>query len=394
MAKATIIADSLSPQGHRITSMILEYPRIVHAEFMTHRLFSRNAASSRAVPSKKMVEEVKNNPFIPIAWQKDHSGMQGTEYFNESQSKYLVRKWLIGRDKAVQRAKDLDLVGVSKQLCNRLLEPFMNYKVLVTATEFDNFFKLRCPQYKMVNDSGVVTHYRSKKDYLEDLSTTDYNQSIKWSTLDWLKINDSQAEIHIQALAEAMWDAMNESTPKQLKAGEWHIPFSEDLKIPTKKFGETNYFYIHGNCIYEQKYKGNYFQLTNGDVEMTKSEEELIKLQCTKIDYKYSDEIKIKIATARCARISYLNFEGKDDYEADIKLFDRLKAMEHASPFEHCAIAMSNDEYETFNSGQLTKIVVENEYWESFDLLESNNNTKGWCRNFRGFIQLRHQLNF
>ena len=71
---ARIVADSVSPQGHRITTFVLTYPRMIHSEVMTHRLFSRNAASSRAIPFKRMMEDVENDPFIPIAWQKDHKG--------------------------------------------------------------------------------------------------------------------------------------------------------------------------------------------------------------------------------------------------------------------------------------------------------------------------------
>ena len=80
MYKCEIIADSLSPQGNRLTTFKLTYPRIIHSELMTHRVFSRNSASSRAIPFEKMVKMVEEDPFIPIAWQKDHKGMQGSEY--------------------------------------------------------------------------------------------------------------------------------------------------------------------------------------------------------------------------------------------------------------------------------------------------------------------------
>ena len=80
---AKIVADSIDPRGNRITTFVLTYPRFIHAELLTHRLFSRNAASSRAIPFKKMVEDIENDPFIPIAWQKDHKGMQGVEYITD-----------------------------------------------------------------------------------------------------------------------------------------------------------------------------------------------------------------------------------------------------------------------------------------------------------------------
>lgn len=91
---AKIIADSKNEFGNRITTFVLTYPRFIHAEIMTHRMFSRNAASSRAVPFEKLCESVMNDPFIPIAWQKDHSGMQGTEYFTEGQIDAKVNSWL------------------------------------------------------------------------------------------------------------------------------------------------------------------------------------------------------------------------------------------------------------------------------------------------------------
>ena len=86
MIQAKIIADSKNKFGNRITTMIVTIPRIILAEFNTHRMFSRNSASSRAIPFEKMVKSVKENPFIPIAWQKDHKGMQGTEYFQENET--------------------------------------------------------------------------------------------------------------------------------------------------------------------------------------------------------------------------------------------------------------------------------------------------------------------
>ena len=99
----------------------------------------------------------------------------------------------------------------------------MWHTVLVTATEWENFFELRCPQYG--NDEQG--YFKSKKDTLRHLQGRGVNITnlLESTDIEWQKINESQAEIHIQALAEAMWDVMNESTPKELKAGEWHIPF-------------------------------------------------------------------------------------------------------------------------------------------------------------------------
>jgi len=157
MIDAKIITDSVNKNGDRLTTFILTFPRFILAELNTHRAFSRNSASSRAIPFKKMVKSVEENPFIPIAWQKDHKGMQGTEYLNQDADEGLiVRDWLSARDNAVEVAKSLNKEGVTKQLCNRLLEPFMWHTVIISATEFSNFFELRCPIYE-IDDEKLDT---------------------------------------------------------------------------------------------------------------------------------------------------------------------------------------------------------------------------------------------
>ena len=125
----------------------------------THRMLSKNTSSSRAIPFNKMVEAVQNDPFIPIAWQKEHKGMQGTEYLTDDLSiQFATSTWLSARTDAVKWAKSLHssnngYKSVTKQLCNRLLEPFMWHTVLLTATEFENFFDLRMPCYEIDLDN-------------------------------------------------------------------------------------------------------------------------------------------------------------------------------------------------------------------------------------------------
>lgn len=151
MVQAKVIADSKNQFGNRITTMVVTMPRFILAEFNTHRMFSRNSASSRAIPFEKMVKSVQENPFIPIAWQKDHKGMQGTEYLiDEDDIQRAEKDWLNARDYAVEQAVYLsNHHRVTKQLCNRLLEPFMWHTVIISATEFSNFFELRCPSYEI-----------------------------------------------------------------------------------------------------------------------------------------------------------------------------------------------------------------------------------------------------
>lgn len=151
---AVVIGDSISPSGDRITTMLMTFPRSILAELNTHRMFSRNSSSSRAIPFNKMVQTVIDEPFIPIAWQKNHKGMQGNEYFTDPEMiEILINQWLEGSKEAVLRAKIIHETGVTKQICNRLIEPFMWHTALVSATEFSNFFEQRLPVYEIDLDN-------------------------------------------------------------------------------------------------------------------------------------------------------------------------------------------------------------------------------------------------
>jgi thymidylate synthase ThyX len=343
--KAEIIADSTNKHGQRITTFVLTYPRIIHAELLTHRLFSRNAASSRAIPAIKMIKDIQEDPFIPVAWQKAHKGMQGTEYFEDPEAiDYVKHQWNFSMREVIARAKVMNETGVTKQIINRTLEPYQWYTCIVTATEFDNFFELRCPQYEWDGQS-----FKSRKDCLDFVNANSpvHSSMNTWDDLAWLKINKGAGEIHISLLAEAMWDATNESEPNQLKAGEWHIPFGD--KFDKNRVIET--------CIKAGPENLGYISQSKQETEATVT------------------KAKVKIATARCARVSYLNFEGKDDYEADLKLFQRLYDMKHMSPFEHCARAMSGAEMIDYRH-----------------LVRGKQEEQGWSGNFRGFVQLRKEI--
>jgi uncharacterized C2H2 Zn-finger protein len=213
----------------------------------------------------------------------------------------LSSKWYSALEVAVKAAKQLNYMGVTKQLCNRLLEPFMWHTVIVTSTEWENFFALRCPKYT----AGDELYFRSKKDYMNHYNFDGGHTG--YSDMEWLLMNRGQAEIHMMALAEAMWDAKNESTPKELKVGEWHVPFGDDID--------------------------------NEKIVSLMSDTETINSAC------------IKIATARCARVSYtvVGEEGKEgkepNYKNDIKLHDSLMVSKHASPFEHCALCTGDNIY-------------------------------------------------
>jgi thymidylate synthase ThyX len=180
---ANILADSKSSDGVRLTTFEVTFPRIVLAEFNTHRMFSRNSASSRAIPVKKMIERVMENPYIPSTWGKNQKGMQAGEDVGEQTQGYAKEEWLAARDYAVDRAKALGDLGIHKQLTNRLLEPFMWHTAIVTATEWSNFFHLR---------------------------------------------NNKDAHPDIQIPARMMQELYDVNTPQPIGESDWHLPLVDD----------------------------------------------------------------------------------------------------------------------------------------------------------------------
>jgi hypothetical protein len=178
---ARILQDSLNPVGDRLTTWELSYPRFVHAELMTHRMFSRNSASSRAIPIEKLIQRVIDDPVLPVWWGKNQPGMQAVGELQGLSLRQAKCHWLIARDQAVLRAQTLKRWGVHKQIVNRLLEPWTWIAVIVSATEYENWF-----------------HLRAHKD----------------------------AQPEIRHLAEMMLPLYRETQPQALKAGEWHLPLS------------------------------------------------------------------------------------------------------------------------------------------------------------------------
>lgn len=177
---AKVICDSQPKTGTRIITLELEYPRFIHSEFMTHRMFSRNASSSRAIPIMKMIQAVIDNPAMPIHWGKNQAGMQAREQLEDRYQLQAQLLWKTARDSAVERAKTMLALGAHKQIVNRILEPFTHIRVIVTATNFANFFALR---------------------------------------------DHEDAQPEIRELAVAMKKAIEESTPQLLGIGEWHLPY-------------------------------------------------------------------------------------------------------------------------------------------------------------------------
>lgn len=215
---AEILADSRSPAGRRLSTLEVTFPRFVLAEFNTHRVLSRNSASSRAIPIVKQLRRVLEDPCVPLEFGANQPGMQAGPALSGEAEAAAERQWLRARDDAVRRvlgliaspgeiAPDADpraeldrieptiaakqqpdeWLDVHKQVANRLLEPFMWHTVIVTATEWDNFFALRCHP-------------------------------------------DAQPEI--RRAATGMRAALEASEPAEVGEGEWHLPLirPEDLE--------------------------------------------------------------------------------------------------------------------------------------------------------------------
>lgn len=126
-----------------LTTYELEYPRFIHAELMTHRVFSRNSASSRAIPVKAMLENIQQNLAMPVHWGKNQAGMQAKEELDDAVKAGAIMQWKFAATDALFRANSLNELGTHKQIVNRITEPYQHMKVVVSATEWNNWFALR-----------------------------------------------------------------------------------------------------------------------------------------------------------------------------------------------------------------------------------------------------------
>ena len=176
-----VVAAS-SHKGMHVTTLELEYPRIIHSEMMTHREFSRNAASSRAIPVKTMINNIRKNMFVPVYWGKNQSGMQAKEQLTGVRRFLAKSLWIIGGHINLLGASLLNAVGVHKQLANRNLEYISYIKTIVTSTSFDNFLALR---------------------------------------------DHEDAQPEIQAVAKKLKLHLAAANREELAVGEWHTPYVE-----------------------------------------------------------------------------------------------------------------------------------------------------------------------
>jgi len=177
---AKIIADSITANGDRMTTMEIEYPRFILAELNTHRMLSKNSASSRAIPIKAMHEYISQNPAQPVSWGKNQAGMQAKEDLTGSDLSMIKYLWGKAKEDALHWARAMGDLNLHKQVANRITEPWMTMKTVISGTEWKNFF--------------------------------------------WLRAHpDAQPEIN--ELATKMRDAYSLSVPTLLNPGEWHVPY-------------------------------------------------------------------------------------------------------------------------------------------------------------------------
>jgi hypothetical protein len=274
--KATVLAHSLAAPSQyagrpdrEVITLEATYNRSIHSEWLTHCMFARNSASSRAIPNDKMRRMIQQSPFMPLRWQAEQGGMQGGEDLPEPLSDLAYQLWMQARDYNLEAAHKLHNIGqtygdktgdwqfkdakVHKTIPNRLTEAWMWITVIYTGNRgaWENFFNLRC---------------------------------------------HPAAEIHMQQIAYMCRDAIDRSKPKELFAGEWHLPMINDQDIEE----------VRGRLPAEQTGTTCWRTLA-------------------------------KIAVGRCARVSYLTHHGTRDLQEDINLHDKLMKNGHWSPFEHVA---------------------------------------------------------
>jgi hypothetical protein len=195
---ATVIADSISPTGVRLTTLEIEVHRMVWSEFMTHRMLSRNAASTRAVPVAKVIEMVKQHPAMPTHWGANNPGMKSNAELDPMRQQAAEAVWLAMRDEVVRYTSVLsnkEGINGHKQWTGRVLEPFTMIKAVVSATELNNFFHLR---------------------------------------------DHPDAQPEIRQLAIVMKEALDKSTPTCLSPGQWHLPYVMYNQLTNSYWADEN----------------------------------------------------------------------------------------------------------------------------------------------------------
>ncbi|QUL77209.1 FAD-dependent thymidylate synthase [Escherichia phage UPEC06] len=335
MIEARIIADSVGYRSKaRITTFELTYPRFIHSELMTHRLFSRNAMSSRAVPIKTMVKLIRENMAMPVRFGANQPGMQdkGTEHdgkvwydWVEDTSGVCHELYCTGREawakaaeNACEWAERFEAAGFHKQIANRLIEPFQMMKTIVTATEFENFF--------------------------------------------WLRV-DADADPTIEVLAKKMHEAYKASTPELLQPGVWHTPYVDHC-FDSGPLGDGHIF--AGYCVQDED--GNHIML--------------------------SEEEALSISSSCCGQVSYRRLNNTKDKALDIyaKLVSGKKV--HASPFEHQAKEIEQEYHHTNEYGEVLWSINHPTQFSTWQegITHVDRDGNFWSGNLKGFVQHRQLI--
>lgn len=300
---AKIIAHSKSAvDGKEIITYRVRFHRYILSEYNTHRVFSRNAASTRAIPIIKQLEIIANEPAMPIFYGKNQAGMSASEELEGEAKEKAEQIILEMMDFCLAKVEELHSIGLHKQHAGRYIEPWMVVEGVVTSTEWDNFFYLR---------------------------------------------NHPKAQPEIAELAHCMWEAKKQSVPEVLKPGEWHTPY----------FGDGYW-------------KPEVSHYRNG-----------VKQPDVNIDIYTLDEA-LKISASCCAQVSYRKQDDSLEKAEDIykKLIESKPC--HASPVEHQATPMRENEYR--------------DYWEdgnaNLGVTHVDRNGKCWSGNLMGWIQHRQLI--
>lgn len=283
----TKIADSIAPSRARVQTYEVVQPRIILAEQNTHRVFSRSAASSRAIPVPKLIEMVRSNArYVPTHWLSNKRGMQGGEALEKSVAYQCHRVWVDAALAAAERAEKLHALGAHKQWVNRLLEPYLYMRWLVTSSRWANYDRLR---------------------------------------------NHPDAMPEIQEVARKIIAARNASEPTKIPFGGWHTPYitGEDHERVTEfvsnlENGHDLVVEHMGERIDGRKVAEQILDLRPPEAHLAEVPVNMVLIAC--------------ISAARCARTSYKTFDGATPAVAvDLDLFVRLLLAQpsHASPAEH-----------------------------------------------------------
>ena len=301
-----VIKDSYNEVfDSRITTLVLEYPRLIHSEFKTHRVFSSNASSSRAIPVSKMIEQVRTNPAMPVRFGKNQAGMQDAGEYEGSET--VKDLWLESSRRACSFAEVMNDHKAHKQVINRILEPYQFIRVCLTSTNFANWNYLRNhtdadPSIHALAE--VMNEYKAHKQVINRILEP-YQfirvclTSTNFANWNYLR-NHTDADPTIHALAEVMQEAMQSSVPRKLFEGHWHVPFVKD------------WFDVTGAQIFEDE---------NGNV--------------------ISLEDALIISASCAAQTSYRKLDTSLEKAKDIynKLIESKPC--HSSPVEHSALVIT-----------------------------------------------------